>query len=53
MKGVWHMPGTDAVPYVCARTPGVVDNSPAPAACAKTLLRGTLAARLNCDTVGL
>ena len=36
------MPGTDAVPYVCARTPWVVNHPPAPAACAKLLLRGTL-----------
>ena len=36
------MPGTDAVPYVCALTPGVVNHPPAPVARAKTLLRRTL-----------
>ena len=41
------MPGTDAVPYVCALTPGVVNHPPAPvealsAPRGETLLRGTL-----------
>ena len=42
VKGGRHMPGTDAIPYVCARSPGVVNHPPAPVARAKTLLRGTL-----------
>jgi len=39
VKGVRHMPGTDAVPYVRARTPGVVNHPPAPAVRAERLLR--------------
>ena len=51
-RGSRHIPGTDAVPYVRARTPGVVNHPPTPVARAKTLLRRTLLRTFSLPPVG-